>query len=109
MKRIFITGSTGFIGNNLLSYLALNKKYKIYLINRSGVTKKEKNIYYFKYDGKITNLINFFKLKKPDLVIHLATNFISNHKEKQISEEGNIGRLIIMIGIFSFLEASILA
>lgn len=86
MIKIIVTGSTGFIGSNLLDYLSLNKKYKIFLINRKGVTKKNKNIYYFKYDGKINNLIKFFKKSKPDIVIHLATNFISNHNENQISE-----------------------
>ena len=34
---------------------------------------------------------------------------IVSSREKEVSEEENIGRLTIMIGIFSFLEASILA
>ena len=43
MKKILITGATGFIGNNLLHYF-LKKKYFIYAILR----KSKKNIKFSK-------------------------------------------------------------
>ena len=85
MIRIFVTGSTGFIGSNLKFYLSNNQNYQIYLINRKKLLNtKNTKIINFYYDGDINKLINFFKKNKPDLVIHLATNFVSQHDEKQI-------------------------
>lgn len=67
MKKILITGASGYIGSCLFQYLQ-NDKYKVY-----GLDKKTNN-------KKIIrcNLINTSKLKKiinkikPDIVIHLA-------------------------------------
>ena len=86
MARILITGSTGFICNNLVIYFLKNPEHKIFLINRDKkITFKNENITNFYYDQKISNLINFFKEVKPDIVIHLATNYIKAHTPKDIS------------------------
>ena len=42
-------------------------------------------------------------------MIIFEINSIVSSREKQVSEEENIGRLTIIIGIFSFLDASIFA
>ena len=34
MSRILITGSTGFIGRNLVTYLLKNTEHNLFLINR---------------------------------------------------------------------------
>jgi len=86
MARILITGSTGFIGNNLVIYFLKNPEHKLFLINRDKkITFKDENITNFYYDQKINNLINFFKEVKPDIVIHLATNYIKVHTPQDIS------------------------
>ena len=86
MARILITGSTGFIGNNLVIYFLENPEHKLFLINRDKkITFKDENITNFYYDQKISNLINFFKEVNPDIVIHLATNYIKAHTPKDIS------------------------
>jgi CDP-paratose synthetase len=86
MVRILITGSTGFIGSNLVTYFINNTEHKLFLINRDKkITHKDKNITNFYYDQKISNLINFFNEVRPEIVIHLATNYIKEHKANDIS------------------------
>jgi len=98
MKKILITGATGFIGKNLLDYF-LKKKYFIYAILR----KSKKNIKFSK-EHKIN--INFksiifsdiYDLKKQllnykiDYVIHAATHYVKKHKSSDINKiiESNI-------------------
>ena len=67
MKKILITGGSGFIGNNLINYL-IKKNYKIYNIdNLSNVSTTEKfKIFKSKkiYKFYKTNLLNKNKVKK---------------------------------------------
>lgn len=60
-KKIFITGSSGFVGKNLLKYLIKNSNYDI--INPSS---KSLNL----TDQK--KIYRFFRDYRPDIVIHLA-------------------------------------
>ena len=97
MKNILLTGSSGFIGSNLLN--ELSKKYKIYCIVRSKNKKlKKRNVVdiYFK------NYINLNKkLSKINVfsVIHCATHYRKVHSKKDVDKmiESNIklGNLIL--------------
>ena len=98
MKNILLTGSTGFIGSELLKYLSnynkvyitVRKKYKINLNN------KNINKIYFK---SYKNLSHKIKKLKIDTVVHCATHYVKNHNFEDIKElsESNIlfGNIIL--------------
>ena len=92
MKKILITGATGFIGNNLLNYF-LKKKYFIYVILR----KSKKNIKFdqeYKINKNFKSIIfsDIYNLKKQllnykiDYVVHAATHYVKKHKSSDISK-----------------------
>lgn len=98
MKKILITGATGFIGNNLLNYF-LKKKYFIYAILR----KSKKNIKFdqeHKINKNFKSIIfsDIYNLKKQllnykiDYVVHAATHYVKKHKSSDIKKiiESNI-------------------
>ena len=99
MYKILLTGSSGFIGSEILDQLS--KKNIIYITqrNKKNVNKKNnqniKQIYFKNYDN-----LNFKLSKlKIDIVIHCATHYIKNHTSKDIKKlsESNIllGNIIL--------------
>ena len=76
MKKILITGSEGFVGKNLIKYLNLKKKYRIY-----GVDIKNKSQNYKLYKGSIDKFLKIKITTKFDYIVHLAAN--SNPYEKK--------------------------
>lgn len=91
MKKILITGGSGFIGTNFINYLDTKNKFKIYNIDKvSSVSiperfKKINNKKNYKFIK--LNLINFLNLKKcfkkikPDIVVHMAAE---SHVDRSI-------------------------
>ena len=85
MKKILLTGSTGFIGSELLKnlsnynkvYITLRRKNKIKLINKNII-----KIYFNSYK----NLSHKFKKLKIDTVIHCATHYVKSHKFEDIKK-----------------------
>jgi len=74
MKKILITGGTGFIGINLIKKLATEKDNKIYVLSRkTSLTIEEKD---FKFFSKIKflkgDIINFQTNLKFDEIYHFA-------------------------------------
>ena len=89
MKKIIITGSTGFVGSNLAKFYLDKKKFKVHLIVRnnsdlSNIDSIKDLVELFLYDGKLENLIEFFQKVNPETVFHLASNFIAEHKSDEI-------------------------
>jgi len=91
MIKVCLTGATGFIGGNLLEFL-LNKEVNLILVlrNKSAEAKIKKE-YLIKtktcfYENNLDNLITFFNNEKPDVIIHLASLFLSNHTKNNISD-----------------------
>ena len=91
MKHILITGSTGFIGSNLLALLY--KKNKLILLIRSkrkiSPLKKKyprlKCIYFNTYK----NLDHQLKKIKVDIILHSATHYVKNHSKNDIEKLAN--------------------
>lgn len=83
--KILVTGTTGFIGVNLIKLL-LDKKYEISCIVRmnSDTSKIDKRSKIFKYDENIDSLIKYFKNENFDGVIHLASLFLATHTKNDI-------------------------
>jgi len=88
LKKILITGSTGFIGENLV--LNLYNEYDIGVIIREESkipnSFKKLNLKYFIFNGDLENLIDIFNKFNPIAVIHLASFFIAEHNKSQLKD-----------------------
>ena len=113
MKKILLTGSTGFIGSHLVK--ELSKNYKIYTTLRTKTKKNFKNknvveIFFNNYE-----ILNK-KLKKIKIntVIHCATHFVKNHKFEDLKKLNNsnilFGNVILdnleVMGVKNFINFS---
>ena len=85
MKKILLTGSTGFIGSELLKNLSNYNKVYITLRKKNKIKLNNKNIIkiYFK---SYKNLNHKFKKLKIDTVIHCATHYVKSHKFEDIKK-----------------------
>ncbi len=79
-KKILVTGGSGYIGKNIIQNLS--KKYEIKYLTRNLKDKSKQSILIKNNFDTINTAITKFK---PDLVLHLASLFIVNHKSKDIS------------------------
>jgi nucleoside-diphosphate-sugar epimerase len=93
MKKIIMTGATGFIGRNLLK--SLMEKYNITVLVQfeSDISKlpdEVKSIVYNK--NNVSNIDRLFSIDEYDGIIHLASLFLKDHNLNQIPEliESNI-------------------
>lgn len=88
MKKIILTGATGFIGSNVARHF-VNLNYQVAIIIREGsnTTTLEPELHkitVFKYNNNLEDLITFFKDFQADAVIHLAAYFVAEHQPSQI-------------------------
>jgi nucleoside-diphosphate-sugar epimerase len=88
MKNVIVTGATGFVGSHLSKKL-VELGYNVHIISRpsssyENLESVKNKINVFEYNQNITELINFFKEVKADVVFHLASLFISEHKSDEI-------------------------
>jgi nucleoside-diphosphate-sugar epimerase len=88
-KKIILSGATGFVGQNLCAHL-LKSGYEVHAIVRAGSNIEVFNyssskFHIYKFDGSLISLIEFFKKTGADCVIHLASNFIAEHKNTDVS------------------------
>jgi nucleoside-diphosphate-sugar epimerase len=97
MKKILLTGGSGFIGKNILE--ELSKSYKITsLIRKKKKITIHKNIN-FLYFKDLNYLDQILKKKKFDIIIHCATHYKKIHNEndmkKMIDANIYLGNIIL--------------
>ena len=88
INNILITGATGYIGSNLARILVANS-VDVHIIVRetssllplSDVINK---IIIHVHDGSFDSILNIVSSSKPDVVIHLASEYVLNNKSPQI-------------------------
>ena len=85
MKNILLTGSTGFIGSELLRYLSSYNKVYITVRKKFKINSNNKNIIKI-YFNSHKNLNYKIKKLKIDTVVHCATHYVKNHNFKDIKE-----------------------
>lgn len=87
MKKILITGGTGFLGKNLAYFLKLEKKYKIIFSGRSIERCRMANLalkldYYPCEISNLKSVIDCITNVKPDIIVHSAATKYVDLAEK---------------------------
>lgn len=90
MKKILITGATGFIGNEILNKIDLDKYSAICLVrDENKITVRKKNIEYIKFDLDFPQE-KYLDLPKTDYVIHLGARGSTAKPDLEKSKVTNI-------------------
>lgn len=89
-KRALITGASGYIGANVAKHF-VRQGSDVHIIIRPDSNLKlldavSNNINVHRHDGSDQGLIKIIKKAKPDVVFHIASFFIAQHKTEDISE-----------------------
>ena len=94
MYKILLTGSTGFIGSNILNNFS--EKYKFYIVVRKKLSKKipmKKNVKVINFKS-YEDLHSKLKKIKVDIVIHCATHYTKVHEFSDIKKFCNSNLLL---------------
>jgi dTDP-glucose 4,6-dehydratase len=110
MKKVIVTGGSGFIGSNLIKYL-LKKKYFVINIDKLSYSAqplnvksilRNKNYIFFKTDINNRNkLIKIFNKYKPDGIFNLAAE---THVDRSIDKPDNFIKSNFL-GVYNLLES----
>ena len=86
MKKILVTGATGFVGAHLVRRL-LNNQYEVHVLIRPETDQKQlKPTIVHTHLGSTQNMIETIQDTQPDAVIHLASLFIGEHKSDDVED-----------------------
>lgn len=86
MKKIVVTGGTGFIGSHLVPFLA-EQGYEVHILQRNESKKWEiQCVHSHIIPPQENDFLALIKEIQPEGVIHLATYFQASHKTEQIKD-----------------------
>ena len=86
MKKILVTGSTGFVGGHLVRRLLINQ-YEVHVLIRPETDQEQvKPAIVHTHLGSTQNIIETIQDVQPDAVIHLASLFIGEHESGDIED-----------------------
>jgi nucleoside-diphosphate-sugar epimerase len=88
MRKVLITGATGYIGANLTQRF-VDSNVLVGIIKRpssnmSRLNNVRQNLLTFDYDGSTESLIKALREFQPDVVFHLASSVIARHKTEDL-------------------------
>ena len=114
MKKAIITGATGYVGSNLAKRL-VNDEWSVHVLVRESsdlnqLESVKSQISVHQLDGSTQNLIEIMQGIKPDIVFHLASLFIAEHKSDDVISliESNIEFGTMLLESMSKSNAEIL-
>jgi nucleoside-diphosphate-sugar epimerase len=94
--RILLTGATGYIGSALLEHFVSKGEYVSIIVRQNSeinfIKKLLPNISVYTYSGKYSELNAAVKESKPNVVVHVASLFLAQHKSDDLHNliESNI-------------------
>lgn len=109
MKKILISGSSGFIGSNLIENLCVNNKL-LYCLYNTQLVVKMNNTTYIQQD--FNKPLDISKLPQDiDCIIHLAATFNKKSENPELFQINTVSTLNLLdygrkIGIKKFIFAS---
>lgn len=90
-KKILITGAAGFLGKLSIEYF--KKNYELILVDKQKIYKKN---FYNVNIVDFENINNLIKKKKPDFILHYASEIFDTYNKSEINNNNVVGTLNLL-------------
>jgi nucleoside-diphosphate-sugar epimerase len=85
MRSALVTGVTGFIGGKLAERLHQNG-WTVHALVRCAQAEANEGVRFHHYDGSLASLSAILGETRPDVVFHLASLYLADHRPDQIED-----------------------